>query len=94
MATIHIERTHRLGLASAKAAADRVAAELQREHNVQAHWEGDTLKVRKTGVSGELAVSESHVIVNVKLGLSMRFFRGTLEKEINEQLDAHLAMGV
>jgi len=90
MARIHITRTHTLGLEAARAATDRVADDLRGEHGVKAHWEGDTLLVRGTGVRGELAVSDNLVDVKVKLRLAMRPFRRTLEKEINEQLDEHL----
>ena len=93
MAKIHVERTHTLGLAAARAAADRVAAELHREHNIQPRWEGDTLTVRKTGIRGELAVSDDSVVVHVTLGLRMRIFRGTMAKEIIEQPDGQLAIG-
>lgn len=90
MASIHLKRMHTLGLTAARAAADRVVGGLQREHKVRTHWVGDTLMVHGRGVRGELAVSEYRVDVRVKLGLSMRLLRRTLEKEINEQLDEHL----
>ncbi len=91
MAHIYIVRSHSLGIESARVAADRVAEDLRGEHHVKSHWEGDTLMVRKTGVRGELVVSENRVVVNVKLGFSMSLFRRVLEKEINDQLDEHLA---
>ena len=48
--------------------------------------------VRGTGLRGNLTVRHDLVDVNVKLGLTMRLFRRVLEKEINEQLDEHLAV--
>lgn len=91
MSHIRITRAHSLGLEAAKAATDRVAADLQEEHRLRVHWEGDTLAVHGTGVKGSLAVTENRVDVHVKLGLAMRLFRSVLEKEINEELDEHLA---
>lgn len=93
MSHIHIVRTHTLGLEAARTATGRVADDLRAEHGVKAHWEGNTLMVRGTGVRGELAVSHNLVEVKVRLGLMMRAFRSTLEKEINEQLDEHLGGG-
>ena len=93
MSHIHIARTHTLGLEAARTVADCVAEELRAEHGVKADWEGDTLMIRGTGVRGELAVSHNLVDVKVRLGLMMRPFQRTLEKEINEQLDEHVGIG-
>ncbi len=93
MAHIHITRTHTLGIEGAGTAADHVAEDLRAEHSVKAHWEGNTLMIRGTGVRGELAVSHNLVEVKMRLGLMMRPSRRALEKEINEQLDEYLGIG-
>lgn len=93
MSVIHITRNHSLGLEAARVAAGRVADELRSEHSVTAHWEGDRLLVRGSGVRGELDVSDSLVNVKVKLRLFMIPLKWALEKEINEQLDMHLMNG-
>lgn len=90
MSHIHISRSHALGVEAARTAANRVAANLQKDHRLRVHWEGNTLLVRRMGVKGSLTVSENRVDVHVKLGLSHRPFRSVLEKEINDQLDEHL----
>lgn len=91
MAKISITRTHTLGRAGAREVVNQVAADLGAKHQVQSHWEGDTLVIKRSGLDGTLAVTDTEVQIHVSLGLMLSAIKGLLEKEIHAQLDAKLA---
>lgn len=84
MADIHLERTHALGLAKARAAAQRVADELTREYGVNCQWEGDILRFERRGVQGELAVARDRVCLDARLGMLLAPMRPRIEAQIQE----------
>jgi putative polyhydroxyalkanoate system protein len=87
MAHIDISRSHALGLAAARHAAEEVAARLRAEHRVAAEWRGDALHVSGHGITGRLDASATHVRVTATLGLLARPFRHALHREIESELD-------
>jgi putative polyhydroxyalkanoate system protein len=90
MAHIDITRTHDLGHDGAREAAEQVAHELSAKLDTGYAWHGDTIQMSKNGVKGQLETSDRSVRVVVKLPLTMRPFRGTLQREIERYLDDYL----
>ena len=49
MSHIKIQRNHHLGHKQARAAAEKVATQLQEDYDIRYHWEDDTLHFERTG---------------------------------------------
>ena len=88
MADIEIRRLHELGLAGARAAAERMAEDLRRRFGLAGSWQGNVFRFERPGVKGSLAVSERDLHLDVALGLLLKAMRGSIERAVNEQLDA------
>ncbi|MFZ4758606.1 MAG: polyhydroxyalkanoic acid system family protein [Burkholderiaceae bacterium] len=89
MSTIELKRDHALGLKKAKVAAQRVADEMEREFGMTSEWDGNVLRFTRSGVSGELMVTKSHVELNAKLGFLLSAFRGRIEEQIHRNFDEY-----
>lgn len=90
MSRIRLERRHSLGLEGARDVAERVAADLQREHGVRSRWHGSELHFDRPGLSGRLMVGESTLDLEVKLGMLLSPIRGALESAMIARLDREL----
>jgi putative polyhydroxyalkanoate system protein len=93
MADIHIVRAHSMPLKKAREAAGNLAVKLEDKFDLQSEWDGDTLNFQRPGVTGSLALTKNDVTIDVRLGLLLSAFKGTMEEQIGEQLDALFAGG-
>jgi putative polyhydroxyalkanoate system protein len=91
MSTIHVTRTHNLGLAGARAEAERIARRVQDELGADYAWEGDTMSFSRSGVRGHITVTEDCLDLTIKLGLLLTAIKGQLEERIVTKIDEHLA---
>ena len=95
MADIKIHREHSLGLAKARkvawAWAEQVEAQFDMECTVIEGKTSDTVEFARSGVKGQLIVAADHFDLDAKLGFLLGAFSGTIEKEIEKNLDALLA---
>ncbi|GAA5184140.1 hypothetical protein GCM10025771_37470 [Niveibacterium umoris] len=87
MSEIHIRRTHTLTPDQARAAAERVAADLRAKHQLDYEWQDDTLVFARSGVTGQLEVDGDTVEIRIKLGFLLGMFRSTFEAEIHKFFD-------
>jgi len=91
MAHISVERTHSLGLESAREKARPLVEKLAGQYGLTPEWSGDTVKLKRSGVNGTLAIGEKTIKVDVKLGLLMSAMSGMIQAEIERSLDKALA---
>ena len=91
MPDIDLRRTHALGLEGARAAADKLAADLRKKFGLSGDWSGNTLRFARTGVEGVLEVAESSVHITATLGFLMKAMKPTIEKAIATELDRLVA---
>lgn len=70
--------------------ADTVAAQLERDYGIEAHWQGDTLHFERTGVSGTLHLAAKELVLDVRLGFLLMAFRDSIAAAIERNLDQHL----
>jgi putative polyhydroxyalkanoate system protein len=91
MAVIDIRREHGSSIKSAKAAVERVAKAIAKEYGIDHHWSGDKLQFDRSGVKGHIAVAKHELHVRVELGFLMGALKPMIEREIERQLDEHLA---
>ena len=88
MTDIHIQRPHALGHTKARVAAEKVALHLQEKYQLNYLWEGDSVQFKRTGVSGHLEVSDSEIMLQVRLGFLLTPFKHQIEREIHRYIDS------
>ena len=95
MADIHIHREHRLGLAKARKVAWQWAEAAEEKFGMACTViEGersDVVEFTRPGVDGRLVVDADSFELTARLGLLLGAFRGRIEAEIEENVDAVLA---
>ncbi|MCA0913239.1 polyhydroxyalkanoic acid system family protein [Marinobacter nauticus] len=87
MSVIDIHRAHSLDKEHARQAAETLAKDLSKQFDVNYQWEGDLLKFKRSGVKGQLDISENDLHIRLELGLMLRPFKSRIEQEIHSQLD-------
>lgn len=90
MSRIDIQRQHTLGHAQAQRQVDDIAAGLASKFGLQTEWRGDVLAFSRSGVDGQIAVGDSDIRVTAKLGMMLSMLKGTIEQEIERELDQRL----
>jgi putative polyhydroxyalkanoate system protein len=96
MATIDRNRSHDLGLDTARTRAEALANELQTKLGIAWRWEGDNLRFSSAagvakGVKGTVSVSSSTVRVEIDLPFLMRALKGTIGGKVDKKLDGFVA---
>lgn len=91
MATIDLRRTHSLGKAKAREAAEGVAQRLKEKIQIEYRWDGDDLRFERSGAKGRIHVSDNEVRVEVDLGLMLKPMKGMITEKIQGYLDRSLA---
>lgn len=95
MPDIKLHRKHSLGLAKARKVAWQWAEQVEQEFGMECTVyegdDGDTVEFTRAGVTGTLEVAADHFDLNAKLGLLVGAFSKTIEREIEQRLDALLA---
>ncbi len=94
MSEIRIRREHGLGLARAREVVLKWAEHVEKKFDMECTLlEGDTsdtLEFTRSGVKGQVIVTEQAFDLQAKLGFLMGAFAGQIEAEIVRQLDAAL----
>lgn len=91
MATIHIHRSHTLGLKKARKIAFKWAEQVENEFDMQCTYEEgdekDCVEFSRSGVKGDLLVTENGFELNAELGFLLGAFKNRIEQEIVNNLD-------
>jgi len=87
MADIDITRTHTLGLAEARTAAESMEGHLGKKFGLKGSWDGDTLHFERPGVTGSLALTRDKLHLRIALGFMLRAMKGSIEKAVLHELD-------
>lgn len=87
MSRIQIRRPHSMDHEHALRVADELAREMTAHYDFEWHWEGERLKLRRTGLKGVVAVNPGDIGVDLELGMMLRPFRGRIEQEVVRQLE-------
>ena len=87
MADIDVKRKHHLGLAGARAAAEKMAEQLGRKFDLKGDWRGDTLHFERPGVTGALAISAHDLHLTVGLGFLLKAMKGSIQNAVETELD-------
>lgn len=94
MPELNIERTHTLSLAGARAVAERWREQAEQEWGMDCESEPgeteDRMRFARSGVSGELLVTDTRFDLQLKLGFLLGAYSGKIEEKITANLDALL----
>jgi putative polyhydroxyalkanoate system protein len=91
MPELKVERTHSLGLATARDIAERWREQAEAEWGMDCACErGDTedvMRMARSGVSGSLTVSATRFDLQLKLGFLLGAYADKIEQKIRQNLD-------
>lgn len=94
MPELKIEREHTLGLTGARAVAERWREQAEQEWGMTCASETgqnqDRMRFERSGVSGELTVTETRFDLQLKLGFLLGAYSGKIEEKIRANLDTLL----
>jgi putative polyhydroxyalkanoate system protein len=91
MSSIDIERSHNLGLESARSQVEELAKSLRDELRAEYEWNGDQLVFERSGASGTIDVGADRIEVHIELGWALSMISNMIEEGINRRLDAALS---
>jgi putative polyhydroxyalkanoate system protein len=91
MSDIKFVKPHSLPLTKAKALAQKTADALAAEYDLASEWHGDTLRFRRSGVDGQMHVTDSEIQLDVTLGFLLKVFEAKIAGHIERNLDELLA---
>jgi putative polyhydroxyalkanoate system protein len=86
MANVHIVQEHALTPKKAREAAEKVAAKLAEDFELDYAWEGDVLRFERSGVSGSLTLSKHKAEMELKLGFLYGAFAPMIEAKASEKM--------
>jgi putative polyhydroxyalkanoate system protein len=91
MPELKIEREHTLGLTGARAVAERWREQAEQEWGMTCETDTgdsrDCLRFARSGVSGELTVTDTRFDLQLKLGFLLGSYSAKIEQKINANLD-------
>ena len=91
MPSISIRRRHSLDHKKAKAAAQKVARDLDQRFDLVHEWDGDQVNFERPGLSGSMHVGKTEVRLDVELSFLLLPLKGPIEQAIHKELDALFA---
>ncbi|MDQ3446859.1 MAG: polyhydroxyalkanoic acid system family protein [Pseudomonadota bacterium] len=91
MSDIKLVRSHSLPLAKAKALAQKAADALAAEYDLTSEWRGNTLRFHRSGVDGQMHVTDSEIKLDVTLGFLLKAFKTKIAGHIERNLEELLA---
>ncbi len=87
MTDIIVRRKHGKNHAEARASAEHMASELKEEFDLNYAWDGDVLRFKRPGVSGQLALDAEDVVLNIHLGFFLSALKPRIEREVHKFFD-------
>ena len=87
MSVIDVHRAHSMDKEHARDAAETLAKDLSKQFDVNYQWEGDVLRFKRSGVKGQLNITEDDLHIHLELGMLLRPFKSRIEQENHSQLD-------
>ena len=91
MPELKIERAHSLGLAGARAVAERWRVQAEQEWGMSCESDlgevTDRMRFDRSGVSGELTVTDNRFDLHLKLGFLLGAYSTKIEEKIRSNLD-------
>ena len=91
MSDLHIEQAHERELEDVRGIVRGLTGQLRDSYSIQSTWtDDDTVSFSRSGLSGTLRIDEKRVVVDMKLGMMARAFKGKIKSELSRQMANHL----
>ena len=87
MPDITLLRSFALPIAVAKARVQKTADELAKEYDLRSEWDGNTLRFERTGLRGEIQVSDSEIRLAADLSFLLKPLKAQLTERIEDKFD-------
>jgi putative polyhydroxyalkanoate system protein len=92
MAKLNIEQAHALPLDEVRRRLQELADRLSAKYGIDAKWTSDReAKLKRTGVSGIITLSENKVAVLLDLSFALLPMKGKIQERIARELKSALA---
>ena len=91
MPNISIRRRHSLDHKKARAAAQKIARDLDQRFDLAHEWNGDEVSFERPGLSGSMHVGKNEIRLDVQLSFLLLPLKGPIERAIHKELDTVLA---
>jgi putative polyhydroxyalkanoate system protein len=91
MSDIKMIKFHSLPISKARALVQKAADALAEEYDLTSEWHGNTLRFHRSGVEGQMQVTEAEIHLDVTLGFLLRPFRSKFVERIEHNFDRLLA---
>ena len=89
MSEIAIAKKHALSHPKAKAAAEKVAVDLNERFELDYAWKGDRIEFTRPGLTGALFVGKDTVRLKCELGFMLSLLKPMIEAEVHKQFDKY-----
>jgi putative polyhydroxyalkanoate system protein len=90
MAKFRLTKPYTMKKEDVRKVAKGLAKRLEKDHGITSCWEGDCVKIKGSGISGEMTFHDGVIDVSVKLGMLVSMFEPVLKKEVKRYLDEHV----
>ena len=90
MSRVTIRRKHKLGHAELLERVSHLADRLGEKYGADIRWEGETVHIEHSNVTGTVEVSPKDIVIDAKLGFFLSMFQHRVEEEITKILDEEL----
>lgn len=90
MSHVTIRRKHQLGHAELLERVSHLADRLAEKYGADTRWEGDTVHIEHSNVTGTVEVNRKEVVIEARLGFFLSMFQHRVEEEIGKILDEEL----
>jgi len=87
MSDIQLVRPHSVPIAEAKKLVQKTADALAIEYHLKSEWHGNTVRFARSGLHGEMHVTDSEIRLQVKLGPLMKPLRARLIHRIEDKFE-------
>lgn len=92
MTEITLSRLHGKTLQAARAAAEGMARKMQARYHVEYLWDGNTLRFKRAGAAGELALDETEARLRIQLAALLTPLRPLIELQIKKFFDENFSV--
>jgi putative polyhydroxyalkanoate system protein len=91
MARFKVSKPYSMSREDVRSAAQELANTLQAEYGMRYRWQGDRASFSRSGVDGELNISDDTITLSIKLGMLASAFERPLKQAIHNYLDEHVS---
>ena len=89
MALIAIAKKHALSHPKAKAAAEKIAVDLNKRFDLEYAWKGDDIEFKRSGPHRRAPCRQGAVRLDCELGFMLSLLKPTIEAEVHKQFDKY-----